>query len=117
MTDLSFADVEAAAARITGRVREVVVAPAESSSNGAQLHLALEFLQHTGTFKARGAQNLIRAHREAGTPPEAGVTIASEWQRGPGLRVGGAGRRCAGDGVPTLHRSRGESRQAPHVRG
>lgn len=86
MNELSFADVEAAAARITGRVREVVVAPAESSSNGAQLHLALEFLQHTGTFKARGAQNFIRAHREAGTLPEAGVTIASG---------GNAGLACA----------------------
>lgn len=86
MNELSFADVEAAAARIAGRVREIVVAPAESSSTRSRLHLALEFLQHTGTFKARGAQNFIQAHRQAGTLPKAGVTIASG---------GNAGLACA----------------------
>jgi threonine dehydratase len=48
--------------------------------------LALEFMQHTGSFKARGAQNFIVAHREAGTVPDAGVTIASG---------GNAGMACA----------------------
>ncbi|MFD0351701.1 pyridoxal-phosphate dependent enzyme [Kitasatospora aburaviensis] len=43
-------------------------------------------MQHTGSFKARGAQNFIEAHRDAGTLPEAGVTIASG---------GNAGLACA----------------------
>jgi threonine dehydratase len=50
------------------------------------LWLALEYMQHTGSFKARGAQNFLVAHREAGSLPEAGVTIASG---------GNAGLACA----------------------
>lgn len=50
------------------------------------MHLGLEHLQYTGTFKARGAQNLIRAHLEAGSLLEAGLTIASG---------GNAGLACA----------------------
>lgn len=83
MSELNYADIEAAAARIAGRVRDVVVVRADPAG---ELYLALEFLQHTGSFKARGAQNFIRAHRQAGTLPEAGVTIASG---------GNAGLACA----------------------
>lgn len=43
-------------------------------------------MQYTGTFKARGAQNFVLAHREAGTLPDVGVTIASG---------GNAGLACA----------------------
>ncbi len=43
-------------------------------------------MQHTGSFKARGAQNFLQAHRDAGTLPDAGVTIASG---------GNAGLACA----------------------
>src|SRR6185312_10625209 len=39
-----------------------------------------------GSFKARGAMNLTQAHRQAGTLPAAGVTIASG---------GNAGLACA----------------------
>ncbi|MFJ5228973.1 serine/threonine dehydratase [Kitasatospora sp. NPDC088391] len=79
---LTPADVAAAADRIAGRVRPVAVTPA----GGGGARLALELLQHTGSFKARGAQNFVRAHREAGTLPAAGVTIASG---------GNAGLACA----------------------
>ncbi|MGX7726176.1 hypothetical protein [Rhodococcus sp. 5G237] len=41
------------------------------------LYFALEVMQHTGSFTARGAQDFIRAHREQGSLPDAGVTIAS----------------------------------------
>ncbi|MBD0695341.1 threonine/serine dehydratase [Streptomyces sp. CBMA123] len=81
MPQLSYGDIKAAADRIAGRVRPVALAQAD-----AGLWLALEQLQHTGSFKARGAQNFIRAHREAGTLPDAGVTIASG---------GNAGLACA----------------------
>ncbi|WP_043471778.1 threonine/serine dehydratase [Kitasatospora sp. MBT66] len=91
---LGYDDIKAAAERIAGHVRPVAVAPAEGlgdtggsgRTEGAELWLALEYLQHTGSFKARGAQNFLRAHREAGTLPDAGVTIASG---------GNAGLACA----------------------
>ena len=106
MTQLSYPDIEAAAARISGRVRPVTVAsaqpgnapaaptptaatwsaPPSSDPTGSGVHFALEFMQYTGTFKARGAQNFIQAHLAEGTFPEAGVTIASG---------GNAGLACA----------------------
>ncbi|MFC6010215.1 threonine/serine dehydratase [Nocardia lasii] len=80
----TFDDIEAAAARIDGLVRPITVAPADPGPN--PLWFALEFLQFTGTFKARGARNFVRAHAAAGTLPAAGVTIASG---------GNAGLACA----------------------
>ncbi|MCF3101851.1 serine/threonine dehydratase [Streptomyces roseoverticillatus] len=82
MHDLTYGDVEKAAARIAGRTRPVAVTPA----GPGRAWLALEFMQHTGSFKARGAWNFLAAHREAGTLPPAGVTIASG---------GNAGLACA----------------------
>lgn len=78
---IGYGDVQQAARRIGPGIRKVTVAPA-----GGGVWLALEFLQHTGSFKARGALNLLLAHRESGTLPEAGVTIASG---------GNAGLACA----------------------
>ncbi|MEU4350194.1 threonine/serine dehydratase [Streptomyces sp. NPDC023838] len=99
MHQLTYGDVKAAADRIAGRVRRVALAQADPGELLAARHdiaaypdaprevwLALEFMQHTGSFKARGAQNFIQAHREAGTLPDAGVTIASG---------GNAGLACA----------------------
>ncbi|MBT2480677.1 serine/threonine dehydratase [Streptomyces sp. ISL-94] len=78
---LDYAAVRAAADRIAGAVRPVTVAP------GAEgVWYALEHLQHTGSFKARGARNFLAAHHAAGTLPAAGVTIASG---------GNAGLACA----------------------
>ncbi|RPF44355.1 threonine dehydratase [Streptomyces sp. Ag109_G2-6] len=87
---LDYAAVRAAAVRTAGAVRPVAVAPAAKG-----LWYALEHLQHTGSFKARGAHNFLAAHREAGALPAAGVTIASG---------GNAGLACAwaarAQGVP-----------------
>ncbi|WP_067681020.1 threonine/serine dehydratase [Nocardia miyunensis] len=84
---LGYDDIEAAARRIHGHTRPITLAPAESpTDSGRSLWLALEFLQHTGTFKARGAANFLAAHLEDRTLPEAGVTIASG---------GNAGLACA----------------------
>ncbi|MFF1903939.1 serine/threonine dehydratase [Kitasatospora sp. NPDC058218] len=83
MEHLTYGEVEAAGRRIAGRVRPVVVAPGDDAG---RVWLALEYLQHTGSFKARGAQNFLLAHTEAGTLPAAGVTIASG---------GNAGLACA----------------------
>ncbi|MFB7235352.1 serine/threonine dehydratase [Streptomyces sp. NPDC056269] len=85
-TPLTYADIKTAADRIAGQVRPVTVAEAEPGAEAYTLHLALEHMQHTGSFKARGAQNFLLAHREDGTLPAAGVTIASG---------GNAGLACA----------------------
>ncbi|WP_141698389.1 pyridoxal-phosphate dependent enzyme, partial [Streptomyces lushanensis] len=102
MNRLTYDDVKQAGDRVAGRVRPVVLAPTELGASGAadtagamdaagaagasRMWLALEFMQHTGSFKARGAQNFLQAHRAAGTLPDAGVTIASG---------GNAGLACA----------------------
>ncbi|MEU9372781.1 serine/threonine dehydratase [Streptomyces sp. NPDC048255] len=78
---LDYAAVRAAADRIAGGIRPVTVAPAAEG-----VWYALEHLQHTGSFKARGALNFLAAHHRAGTLPAAGVTIASG---------GNAGLACA----------------------
>ena len=80
-------DVKAAQQRIAGRVRPVVLAPADSDLYpGRRVTFALEYMQHTGTFKARGAANLAAAHMADGTMPQVGITIASG---------GNAGLACA----------------------
>ncbi|MFB6632213.1 serine/threonine dehydratase [Streptomyces sp. NPDC056362] len=86
MHTLAYADVTSAADRIAGHVRPVTVTPADPGAGTYELHLALELMQHTGSFKVRGAQNFLLAHRERGTLPAAGVTIASG---------GNAGLACA----------------------
>src|SRR4051812_48401922 len=64
---ISTADVEQAAARIEGRIRRTPVLAADEG-----VWFKLEQLQHTGSFKARGASNRISA---AGG--RAGVVAAS----------------------------------------
>lgn len=90
MTLLDHHDVDQAAHRIAGRVRTAPVTPAQpaTTADGAryELFFALEFMQHTGSFKARGAQNFLQSHLESGSLPDAGVTIASG---------GNAGLACA----------------------
>ncbi|MFD7639432.1 serine/threonine dehydratase [Kitasatospora sp. NPDC059795] len=86
MQQLTYGDIKAAGERIAGRVRPVAVAPLDLPGGAGEVWAALELLQHTGSFKARGAQNFVQAHREAGTLPDAGVTIASG---------GNAGLACA----------------------
>lgn len=79
-TALTYQDVLDARARIDGAVRPVTVI------EGDGVVLAAEFMQHTGTFKARGAANFVAHHRSSNTMPDAGVVIASG---------GNAGLACA----------------------
>jgi threonine dehydratase len=68
-------DVATAAARIAGRVRRTPVLTVGAGALGPDLplHLKLDQLQPTGSFKVRGATNLL-----AGSDvPEAGVVAAS----------------------------------------
>ncbi|MQA24574.1 MAG: pyridoxal-phosphate dependent enzyme [Micromonosporaceae bacterium] len=79
------ADVDAATRRIAGLVRRTPVAQVEAdlfspegSAPPGELWLKLEHLQHTGSFKTRGATNRILAAAESGElSKEAGVVAAS----------------------------------------
>ncbi|MEV6429511.1 pyridoxal-phosphate dependent enzyme [Nocardia sp. NPDC051463] len=74
----SLVDVEAAAERIAGLVRPLTVVEAGPEyAPGAEVFLGLEFMQHTGSFKARGAANLLAAMLAAGTVPDAGIVSAT----------------------------------------
>ena len=70
-------EVEAAYSRTSGWVRHTPIA---ESGNREPYHLwfKLEYLQHTGSFKARGAFNRLLTARENGQlNPEIGVVVAS----------------------------------------
>jgi len=58
---LSFADIEAAAARIAGRIMRTPTVPAAvlSRLTGAEIWLKLDNLQAVGSFKERGAANRL----------------------------------------------------------
>jgi threonine dehydratase len=73
------AEVHAAAARIAGHIRVTPVIEADPGTfpPAARVWLKLEQLQHTGSFKARGAFNRILAAAEQDMIPAAGVVAAS----------------------------------------
>ncbi|MFV2179801.1 threonine/serine dehydratase [Actinomadura sp. LOL_016] len=70
-------DVEAAAARIAGRVRRTPLLEIDPLVPAGRMWLKLEYTQHTGSFKARGAFNHILAARDEGRLPASGVVAAS----------------------------------------
>ncbi|HEX5598950.1 MAG TPA: threonine/serine dehydratase [Micromonosporaceae bacterium] len=71
-------DIAAAAVRIDGRVRRTPLVAVDSGAFPGQLWLKCEFLQHTGSFKARGALNRVLAARTAGElDPAVGIVVAS----------------------------------------
>ncbi|MGW3078699.1 threonine/serine dehydratase [Kitasatospora sp. NPDC001132] len=100
MHQLTYGDIKAATDRIAGRIRPVALAQVDPGAIRTahrdpleerevvpcEVWVAMEFMQHTGSFKARGAQNFIQAHRDADALPDSGVTIASG---------GNAGLACA----------------------
>lgn len=72
-------DLRAAAARLTGRVLDTPLLPCEELSRafGCQVLLKAENLQHTGSFKVRGATNALLARRERGERPPQAVTFSA----------------------------------------
>lgn len=71
-------DVDEAGARIAGRIRRTPVFEADAGTVLGQLWFKCEFMQHTGTFKARGAFNRVLASRERGElKDEVGIVVAS----------------------------------------
>lgn len=74
---ITLTDVEAARERIAGRVRRTPLLDVGDAFGGVGW-LKLELLQHTGTFKARGAFNRILSAAEDGTlDPGIGIVVAS----------------------------------------
>ncbi|MCR3718182.1 MULTISPECIES: threonine/serine dehydratase [Prauserella salsuginis group] len=102
---LTPADVAAARDRIRGHIRTTPLLQADTASlhrdspphadAAATVWLKLEQLQHTGSFKARGAYNRILAAAADGQLTEAGVVAASGGNAG--LAVAHAAAR---QGVP-----------------
>src|SRR3954449_10065872 len=90
-------DVEAAQHRIAAQVRRtpVTVLAAGDLLPGTEVALKLEQVQHTGSFKARGALNRVLAAAERGELGPAGVVAASGGNAG--LAVAYAAAR---EGVP-----------------
>src|SRR5918996_1649109 len=74
---VSIGEVEEAAGRIAGKVRETPLLPAGELSRrvGTRVLLKAENLQLTGSFKARGATNVVRRLSEEAL--RAGVVAAS----------------------------------------
>lgn len=75
---LTSTDVAAAARRIEGIVRRTPVWQTAVDEIGAQVTFKLEMLQHTGTFKARGALNRVLSAQQSGQlDPRVGIAVAS----------------------------------------
>jgi threonine dehydratase len=73
-------EIQSASHRIAGHVRQTPVLALEEKAFGinAQIHLKLEFLQHAGSFKPRGAFNCILSSEV----PSTGVIAASGGNHG-----------------------------------
>jgi threonine dehydratase len=69
------ADVQDADRRIDGWVRRTPTV--EAQEDHTPVRFKLEYLQHSGSFKARGAFNRILAARDAGELTDAGIVAAS----------------------------------------
>jgi len=78
MIEISRTDIAAAHDRIAGHIRRTPVVEINIDGIAKPVSLKLELLQHSGSFKARGAfANLL-----ASEPPKAGVTAASGGNHG-----------------------------------
>jgi threonine dehydratase len=84
-------DVDQAMARVRGHVRHtpVLEAPGEARAAGAaadgDLVFKLEYMQHTGSFKVRGAFNRVLAAQGHGEiDPDVGLVVASGGNAGLG---------------------------------
>jgi threonine dehydratase len=74
---ISRTDVDEAARRIAGLTRLTPVLEADRGQYAGPVWFKCEFLQHTGSFKARGALNRILASQERGELTPAGIVVAS----------------------------------------
>lgn len=79
-------DIEAAAARIAGHVRQTPVMELRVGALEVPVEVKLEHMQHTGTFKARGAFNSLLS----GGVPDGGVVAASGGNHGAAVAYAAA---------------------------
>ena len=85
------ADVDEARARIEGRVRRTPLIAVDAGAFPGPSWMKLEFLQHTGSFKARGAFNRILAAQVDGElDPAIGTVTASGGNAGLAHAYAGA---------------------------
>ena len=85
------ADVEDARTRIEGRVRRTPQTAVDPGAFPGQAWLKLEFLQHTGSFKARGAFNrILGAQADGELDPTIGTVTASGGNAGLAHAYAGA---------------------------
>ena len=84
---ITLADISAAANRIRNDILDtpLVFSPALSRMFGGDLYLKMENLQKTGSFKIRGATNLIKASH--GKIPTGGVVAASAGNHAQGVAL------------------------------
>ena len=85
-------DIAAALHRTRHHVRRTPVLPVDAGELGLPTAsiLKLELLQHTGSFKPRGAFNRIVAAQEAGEVPAAGLIAASGGNHGAAVAYAAA---------------------------
>ncbi|WP_457946673.1 threonine/serine dehydratase [Pseudarthrobacter sp. alpha12b] len=75
---ISHADIDQAARRTAGLIRRTPVMQADPGMFNGPVWFKCEFMQHTGTFKARGALNRILASKERGElRADVGIVVAS----------------------------------------
>ncbi len=86
--DITLDDIQAAARRLRGRVLQTPLVQTESG-----VHLKLESLQRTGSFKIRGATNAVFAAHEQAL--QGGVSTISAGNHGLGLATAAAQRQVA----------------------
>lgn len=95
-TEITLQDVTDARERIWGHVRETMltVSPALSEASGGEVHLKLEQMQITGSFKLRGATNAVLSLSDA--QKAKGIVAVSTGNHGRGLAraAAQAGLRC-----------------------
>ena len=85
------ADVDQARARIEGRVRRTPLIAVDSGAFPGPTWMKLEFLQHTGSFKARGAFNrILKAQADGELDPAVGTVTASGGNAGLAHAYAGA---------------------------
>ena len=84
--DVSFEDIEAAAARLAGQVLDTPCVESKTLGQivGAQVFLKFENLQFTASFKERGALNKLALLIESGVPTR-GVIAASAGNHAQGV--------------------------------
>lgn len=85
MTDWT-AEISAAAARIEGHVRKTALARIDLGGLDRGIEVKLEFTQHTGSFKARGAFNTLLS----ADVPSGGVVAASGGNHGAAVAFAAA---------------------------